>query len=219
MTYTDSVLFVACKYTMNGSRKQHSHRDMLITMKISRFHIPDEAPDENERFQEGTSPIEDHSDLDRLYPHAKTFDEQSQDDEDRQQRFTHRQMKHPHFKVASSGAVVIAASIIFLQTVGSYWLNLHESKVFSVVFMSFFGALVLAAAVFAWIRFANNTLYASTAAGWPFWVIAIGVSLAELFGLLSVQLYAGPGSSLYLPVILFFVILYVALKIITLKRR
>lgn len=188
-------------------------------MKISRFHDPDEAPDENEGFRVGTSPIEDHSDLNRLYPHAKTFDEQSQDDEDRQQRLTHRQMKHPHFKVAFSGAVVIAASIIFLQTAGSYWLSLHDSKVFSMVFMSFLGALVLAAALFAWIRFANNTLYAATAVGWPFWVTTVGVSLAELFGLLSARLYTGPGSSLYLPMILFFVIFYIALKIITLKRR
>lgn len=187
---------------------------MLKTMKISHFNHP-EDPSSEDDLQTAPSPIHDQTSLSGLYPHAKTIEEQMQDEQDRAARIAARQPKHAAFKVALSGSIVLGATLLFARNMQSLWMDSDGS--IPLIFLSFVIVMILVGALFAWITFANKMLYAEMAKAYPFWIVTTGSVVAELFLDISSKIHSSPGSDIYVSAILLFAVLYVTQKLITIK--
>lgn len=187
---------------------------MLKPMKITHFNHPEDTSAEDD-LQTAPSPIQDQTNLSGLYPHAKTIEEQLQDEHERAARIAAHQPKHSAFKVAVSGAIVLGATLLFARNIQSLWMDFDGS--IPLIFLSFVIVMILVGALFAWIKFANTMLYAEMTKAYPFWIITIGAVVAELFLNISSKIHSSPGSDIYVSAILLFAVLYVTQKLITIK--
>lgn len=114
----------------------------------------------------------DRSELSKLYPNPKTYEERKADSEKRQEMYRSRLPKSPHLVIALYGSGVFGLAVWFVQNLNTWWLDSSNPAVaMSRVFFSFSIALMLLFLFVAWVNYANKLLNALQNATNLFWIV------------------------------------------------
>lgn len=101
----------------------------------------------------------DRSDLGRLYPVPKTYEQYKEDDARRVELYKKRLPKYPIFYISFFGSLCFGLIALFLQNLGLVWTGSAGGGGMAVIFFSFAIWLGLYWALLSWIRYVNKSLY------------------------------------------------------------
>lgn len=114
----------------------------------------------------------DRSDLGKLYPDEKTYEQVQQDNVQRQEMYKARLPKYVQLKLSAFGALAVGATALFLQNLEKLWMTGSSGM----IFLSFAVALVLFFGVYAWVVYTNRRFYVFGKSPQVFW-ISYGVAM------------------------------------------
>lgn len=99
----------------------------------------------------------DQSDLGKLYPTPKTYDQRLKDELERNKIFRRRLPKYPSIQIAVLGSIIFGLAVLFIQSIEQTTEQLRQSdsgmaNVMLTVFFSFTLSLAVLGLAFLWVR-------------------------------------------------------------------
>jgi len=186
---------------------------MVRKMKISHF-----APTGPSETSPANKNRPNQSNLTRLYPNPKTYEQKKQDEKLLQKSYRHQWPKYPYLNISTYGSTIFGLIIWFSQNIKTWWFgNGDFGLVMSTVFFSFAIWLIVAFSFIAWINYVNKQFSYFGGMTRLFWLIYI-ILIALLLTLWQSGWIWGYTNTLWVPVLAilhFIVMLLSARRILT----
>lgn len=148
--------------------------------------------------------------LGELYPTPKTYDEKTEETDERQELFKARRTRLAAFKIALFGSLLFAAIVYYAHTVEILWMMADITTT------AFSYAIWLVLFLFAikWLRYTANIFYEYSSPMLAFWIM-YGVLMGFCVFAWQRGLWVGHSDIRWLPILIAaqFIVSYIAAKL------